>query len=147
MSRRFCVFTVADLNLAVDVTAIDEVLAAGPVTPVPLAAPGVTGLLNLRGEIATVVDARARLGLPPRPPATDGGETHGVHVVIRRDGEALALHVDAEGDVVLVDDDHWEPVPGTVPDPVRSHTRGAHPLGGRLLLELDPDRALAPTTT
>ena len=140
-SRRFCTFAVGGLLLAVDVARIEEVLWAGALTTVPLADPSVAGLLNLRGEIVTVVDARKRFGLPPR------GVTGGVHVILRRDGEPVGLLVDAEGDVLEVDDDAWDDVPGTVGAAIRTRTLGAHLHEERLLLELDPDSVLALATT
>lgn len=140
-TRKFCTFSVGGLLLAVDVTRIEEVLWAGILTTVPLADASVAGLLNLRGEIVTVVDVRHRFGLPPR---TAPG---GVHVIVRRDGEPVGLLVDAEGDVLEVEDDAWDEVPGTVTSAIRTRTLGAHLHEERLLLELDPDCALALSTT
>jgi chemotaxis signal transduction protein len=46
---------------------VDEVVPLPELTPLPDSDPCVAGLFNLRGEIVTVIDLRARLGLPVRP--------------------------------------------------------------------------------
>jgi hypothetical protein len=60
--HRFCSFTVGGLLFGIDVARVQEVLGTQPVTPVPLAQPSVVGLINLRGQVVTAVDARRRLG-------------------------------------------------------------------------------------
>lgn len=79
---RACLFTLDAETFAVDVRRVREVVVFDAVTPVPLAPPHVVGVANLRGEVVPLVDARPRLGLPPRPAGrvlralvlgTDGG--------------------------------------------------------------------------
>ena len=136
--RRICTFHVDSLLLGVDVERVQEVLHDEVVTPVPLAHPSIAGLLNLRGQIATAIDTRRRLGLAPRDPP---GST--TNVVIRSGGEVLTLLVDREGDVVDVEDTFFEVVPETVSDTIRALVIGAYKIDGRLLLLLDPDLTLA----
>ena len=64
----YSTFTVADRYLGVPVERVQEVLRAQPITPVPLAHDHIEGLLNMRGQIVTALNLRARLGLPPREP-------------------------------------------------------------------------------
>ena len=61
--REFCTFEVGGLFFGVDVAFVQEVLRYQEITPVPLAAPYVRGLINLRGQIVTAVDLRLRLGI------------------------------------------------------------------------------------
>jgi purine-binding chemotaxis protein CheW len=140
-SRAYCTFHVADLLLGIPIDRVVEVRGAQPVTPVPLAHPDVAGLLNLRGQIVTAVDARRRLGLT----ALATGSVSTV-VVMRTDGELVSLLVDGPGDVVDVDDGRLEVVPDAVGDRIRALTAAACPLDGDLLLVLDPDRTLAVTS-
>ena len=134
---RLCTFQVGPLTLGVDISRVDEVLTERRLTPVPLADPCVVGLLNLRGRIITVIDARHRLGIAPeeRPGS--------IHVVIRVGGEAISLLVDREGEVVDADAATFEELPATVSPTIRRFVSGAYKLEGRLLLVLDPDAALA----
>ena len=61
--RTYASCGVGHLLVGVDVDAVQEVTAGGEVTPVPLAPPVVSGLLNLRGQIVTAIDLRRSLQL------------------------------------------------------------------------------------
>jgi chemotaxis signal transduction protein len=63
-------------------------------TRVPLASSEIAGVLNLRGRIVTVVDMRARLGLPK----ADDGKPMAVGVDQR--GESYGLLIDQIGEVL-----------------------------------------------
>lgn len=136
-ARRYCTFHVEDLLFGIEIERVQEVLHDEPVTPVPLAPASVAGLHNLRGQIATAVDARTRLGLAPREP----GPT--TNIVVRADDELIGFIVDAEGEIVEVDDAVVDDVPETVGATIRSFTTGAYQVAGTLLLVLDPDQTLA----
>ncbi len=138
---RMATFEADGLLLGVDVARVQEVLGGGDVTPVPLAPPAVLGLLNLRGRILTVVDARQRLGLAPRPVGDNDDAL--VQVVLGSGGEAVSLVVDRAGDVVDVDLRSREPVPVTLDATIRTFVTAVHQLADALLLVLDVDRALA----
>ena len=138
---RYCTFAVGELLVGIEVERVSEVLLDPDVTPVPHAGDGVLGLLNRRGEIVTVLDARRRLGLESAGsvPVTDSA-----HVIVGLDGETVSLVVDAEGDVVEVDPARLTPVPETVRPELRRVLAGIHELpGGQLMAVLDADRGLA----
>ena len=136
--RSFCTFYVDRLLLGIAIERVEEVLRDQTITPVPLAHPDIAGLINLRGQIVTAVDARRRLGLTARDDATAP-----IIVVIRSGGEAVSLLVDRVGDVIEVDDDRFVEVPVTVGAAISALTTGAYKLDGILLLVLDPDDMLA----
>lgn len=138
MSRSFCTFGVSGLLLGIDIEQVQEVLRDQEITPVPLAQPGVLGLLNLRGQIITAIDARQRLGLAQRTP-----DLTIAHVIVRCADEAVSLAVDVEDEVVEVDDEAYEPVPETLSKSIRSLLTGVYKLDGALLLVLDADLALS----
>src|SRR3972149_9813502 len=58
-------FHVSDMCLALDIGLIQEIIRDIKVTRVPHAPPQVSGVINLRGEVTTVVDLRQVLGLAP----------------------------------------------------------------------------------
>ena len=133
-----CTFVVGDLLLGLPVEEVSEVVRAEVLTPVPLAPPGVLGLLNLRGRIVTAVDARVRFGLAPRE---TGQPT--AHVVVRVLDEQVSLVVDRTSDVVRVTSDQREQVPETVDADIRRLLTGAYQRAGALLLVLDPALAVS----
>lgn len=139
MTTQLCTFRVGRDRLGIAAADVNEVLRHGPTTPVPLAPPGVVGLVNLRGRIATVVDLRVRLGRPRRGKAPVGG-SFGVVLQSRRN--VVSLLVDRVGDVLEVDETTFEPVPETVPEPARSLIAGTYKLKKGLVLVLDTEKAV-----
>ncbi|HEX8497681.1 MAG TPA: chemotaxis protein CheW [Actinomycetales bacterium] len=138
MTIRMATFTLAGHTYGIDVDNVQEVLRSQSRTRVPLAPAAVAGLVNLRGQVLTAIDLREQLQLPPR---TDGEEP--MVVVIRVAGEPISLLVDSIGDVVDVDPSLFEPPPDTLGEGSRELVLGAYKLPGRLLLALDPERAVA----
>src|ERR1700719_4812299 len=63
------------------ISRVQDVFMPERVTRVPLASREIAGVLNLRGRIVTVVDMRARLGLPKndggKPPTAAGVDSRG----------------------------------------------------------------------
>ena len=135
--RQFATFHAGDRYLGIDVTRVQEVIRAQAITPTPLAADEIRGLINLRGQIVLAFDLRRRLGLPPR----EGGAAP-MNVVIRTPDGLVSLLVDRIGDVLDVDEELFEEPPETLRGEARELIRGAYKLDGALLLELDTDRAL-----
>ncbi|HET7488845.1 MAG TPA: chemotaxis protein CheW [Acidimicrobiales bacterium] len=134
---QYCTFHLGDLFLGVQVTRVQEVIRTQRTTPVPLASPVISGLMNLRGEIVTTIDLRRRLGLPDRAAGQDP-----MNVVIRAEDGVVSLLVDEIGDVIDALDDAFEPSPSTLRAATRDVIDGVYKLDGRLLLILDCDRVL-----
>lgn len=123
---------IGDQLFGAPVDAIREVFTPQSVTEVPLAPAEVAGLLNLRGRIVTAIDARRRLGLPPRD-AEDAGMALGVE----RGSEIFGLIVDSVGEVLRRPSAELEPVPAHVDPTWRSMVKGVHRLEKELLAVLD----------
>lgn len=117
---------------------VRDVLREQTIATVPLAPPGVAGVLNLRGRIVTAVDLRSRLGLPPAEPGSPR-----MSVVVEQDGELYSLLADAVREVLPLPPDAQDEAPATLRGPWRDHSVAVHRLDDGLLIELDPDRLLA----
>jgi purine-binding chemotaxis protein CheW len=137
MNTQFCTFYLEGLYFGIEVTRVQEVIRYQEMTPVPLAPPVISGLINLRGQIVTAIDLRRRLELPTRPQGRLP-----MNVVVRAEDGAVSLLVDEIGDVLEVPGDAFEQVPETLSGVARSLIRGAYKLPDRLLLVLDTDRAV-----
>jgi purine-binding chemotaxis protein CheW len=140
MTTQLCTFFLGRDRLGIHAAAVKEVVRHGETTPVPLAPPGVVGLVNLRGRIATVVDLRVRLGRPPRKAAAPDHGSFGVVLQSRRD--VVSLLVDRIGDVLEVDETAFEPPPETVREPFRSLLSATYKLQKGLVLVLDTGKAV-----
>ncbi|MBS2020709.1 MAG: chemotaxis protein CheW, partial [Deltaproteobacteria bacterium] len=93
-SRQLCTFLIDGMLFGVDVTNVQEVIRYQEMTRVPLASSTVRGLINLRGQIVTAIDMRARLGLPPR-----ADQALPMNVVASTGDGVVSLLVDEIGDV------------------------------------------------
>jgi purine-binding chemotaxis protein CheW len=146
---QYCSFHLADRFYGLPILGIQEILRHLEVTPVPTAPAYVDGLINLRGQIAMVVDLRKRLGLPRAPAGTDP-----VHIVADLDGETVSFTADRAGDVFDLDPESLEPCPGPA-DAAASPVLGVftldcglmHILDARALLDTaaHPDETRTPT--
>ena len=88
------------------ISRVQDVFMPERLTRVPLSPGEIAGVLNLRGRIVTVVDMRARLGLPKN----DGGKPPmAVGVDLR--GESYGLLIDQIGEVLKLADDGREENP------------------------------------
>ncbi|MEO6204374.1 MAG: chemotaxis protein CheW [Mycobacteriales bacterium] len=137
---RLCTFLVGNLLLGLPVSDVAEVVRGGGVTPVPLAPSAVLGLLNLRGQIVPVVDARRRFGLPPGVE-----EDEATHIIVRRANELVSLRVDRAADVVTLPEHEREEVPESVNPLIRNLLTSSYQRPRALLLVMDPDLVLLDT--
>lgn len=136
--RLLCTFRVADHLLGLDIAVVQEVLRRQEITRLPLAAPAVRGVINLRGRIVPAVDLRRCLDLPPAAAGTEPS-----NIVVRgREDAAASLLVDEIGDVVTVPASSYERAPETMRGAARELIHGVFPLHDRLVLELDLGKVL-----
>jgi purine-binding chemotaxis protein CheW len=119
------------------ISRVQDVFMPERLTRVPLSSAEIAGVLNLRGRIVTVVDMRARLGLPK---ADDGKPPMAVGVDLR--GESYGLLIDQIGEVLRLADDSREENPVNLDPRMTKLAGGVHRLDGQLMVVLDVDRVL-----
>ena len=103
----------------------------------PLAHSVVRGLINLRGQIITAIDLRARLGMDELP---DGQMP--MNVVVRTEEGVVSLLVDKIAEVLEVSEDTFERPPDTIDEITRELVLGVYKLENKLLLILDTERTV-----
>ncbi len=133
--REVVVFALAGQRYALPIGAVQEIQQIVAMSEVPGSTPGLVGMVDLRGEVIPVVDARRLLGMEPAPYALD------TPMIIARAGSALiALVVDEVDDVVTL-------APGCVQAPGEVYEFADRLLGvcrleGGFVFLLDPVRLL-----
>lgn len=133
-TRQLCTFVLGDFLFGVDVTNVQEVIRYQEMTGVPLAPSIIRGLINLRGQIVTAIEMRARLGLPEREGARP------MNVVVRTGDGVVSLLVDEIGDVLEVEERVFERPPETMAGTFRDVVFGVYKLERQLLLLLDVEK-------
>jgi purine-binding chemotaxis protein CheW len=98
---RWVSFTVADETYALNVLDVQEVLRAAEITPIPGAHPAIRGIINLRGNVVTILDARTFFKLPDKPFDDDSR----IMVAELRSGEVAGIVVDSVAEVIALDED------------------------------------------
>ena len=67
--ERFLCFSLGAEEYAIPLLVVREVIAMPEYTPVPYTPPYFLGIMNLRGQVISVMDLRQKLGLKPRSDA------------------------------------------------------------------------------
>lgn len=115
----------------VNVLQVQEVLRVSEITPVPGASEYVLGILNLRGQIVTVVDTRRLFHLPPREP-----DDNSRIVILEINKQIAGILVDAVTEVVDLRASQIESAP-SVGHEQGEFIHGVHSRNGVLLILVD----------
>ena len=102
-------FYVGDALCGMDILKVQEINKLLEMTEVPQAPEYVKGILNLRGQIVTVIDLGNKLGLSE---TNVGTETR--NIIVNSKNEYIGLLVDSIGDVERTDWDKIEPPPANI---------------------------------
>jgi purine-binding chemotaxis protein CheW len=137
---QFATFLLDTQLYGIEVLRVQEVFKNQSKSNIPLAPSYVNGLINLRGQIVTLLDLRTRLGLPPK----ENSEKLPMNVVVNSNEGPVSLMVDEIGDVLDVTRDAFEPPPVTMHGKMSSYVHSVCKLEGDLLIVLDVDRLLEP---
>ena len=131
-------FTLDGEVYGIDVMQVQEVLREIEVAPVPGAPDYVTGIINLRGNVVSVVDARRRFGLPP----VDSTPLTRI-VVIEAQQQIIGILVDSVAEVVDIDLDGVETTPNVGNRESARYIDGVVSRGDELLILVDLDKLLS----
>lgn len=138
MTGDFLVTCLGDRPLGIPAMRVREVVRLPALTRVPGAPAMIAGVMNLRGQLITAIDMRARLGLPPA--------SHGLApmaIITEHSYHLYALIVDSVGDVVRSRPELQEPPPSTLTATWRQVALFVQ-RDEALLLVLDVDAILTP---
>ena len=138
---QYLTYWLRDEVFAMDIRCVREIIQYGAMTPVPLMAEFVRGVINLRGSVVPVIDLQSRFG---RPAAAIGKKSCIIIFDASQDSEKLALGllVDAVSEVVEIADADIAPAPQFGASIRRDFIRGMGKVGGEFIVILAPERAL-----
>jgi purine-binding chemotaxis protein CheW len=144
--QQYLLFQLAKRWCALPLVAVERVLPAIEITPLPEAPWAVSGVINLAGEIVPVFALRRRFGLPERPVQLNDRL---ILAITRGAGFArrVALLIDAVHDVVTVPPAQVSAagVPAAAPSlvPGLRLIRGVLPMADELVVIYDLDAFLS----
>jgi len=114
-----------------------EVLRSVDITPVPGAPDYVLGIINLRGNVVTVIDTRKRFSLPSKE-VDDLSRI----VIIESNGQVLGMLVDCVAEVVYLKESEIDIAPNVGNDESSRFIQGVHSKGDSLLILVDINKLL-----
>ena len=130
-------FHVGNLLLGVHIDVVQEINRQLDVTRVPHAPETVLGVINLRGEVVTVVDIRTLLNMPKRE-ITDQCRC----VVIHSQDELVGVLVDRVADILSIPQDEIDPAPANIDGVEGRFFQGVHALDNGVVVLLDVEQLL-----
>ncbi len=135
--KQLVVFNLGGEAYAVDITAVREIIQMQPITGLPDTAHFMEGVINLRGRVITVMDLRKRFGLGEVERSKESRI-----VILNIEGQEIGIIVDSVTEVLHVPANLIEPSLPTILGSGSQHLLGTVRLPDRLLILLEPSRAL-----
>ena len=123
----------------INVMQVQEVLRLTEIAPVPGAPDYVMGIVNLRGNVVTVIDTRKRFGLFQKE-ADDSTRI----VIIEVDNQVIDILVDSVAEVVNIRSSDIESTPNLGEDNESSkYIQGVYSKEGSILILVDVNKMLS----
>lgn len=130
-------FHLEDEKYGVPVEQVKEVLRYTEITPVPGAPDYVLGIINLRGNVVTVLDTRKRFALQNFE-ITDATRI----VIIEVDNQVIGILVDSVSEVMRLNSEEIETAPNVGNDESSRYIQGVASRNGNLLILVDINKLL-----
>lgn len=130
-------FRLDNETYGINVMQVQEVLRHTEIAPVPGAPNYVLGIINLRGNVVTVIDTRNRFGLPSTE-ITDNTRI----VIIEADKHVVGILVDAVAEVVYLRQSEIETAPNVGNEESSKFIQGVCHKNEELLILVDLDKLL-----
>ena len=137
-SVELATFYVGEALCGMDILNVQEINKLMDMTKVPQAPDYVTGILNLRGQIVTVIDLGNKLGLTPTE-LSDSTR----NIIVNSGNEYIGLLVSSIGDVVEAQWDKVEDPPANIGGVQGAFFKGVFKTQDRLIGILDVPKVLA----
>ncbi len=131
-------FRLKDETYGINVMQVQEVLRVSEIAPVPGAPAYVLGMVNLRGNVVTVIDARIRFGLTITTP-DDASRI----VIIESDQQVVGILVDSVAEVVELRQSQIDAPPSIGSEDSARYIQGVASRDQDLLIVVDLNRLLS----
>ncbi|MFZ5374463.1 MAG: chemotaxis protein CheW [Campylobacterota bacterium] len=138
-SNQLLTFKLGNETYGIQINKVREILTYPTVTPIPDASRWVKGVINLRGEVAPVIDLRVRFNVNDDPIYTNRTI---IIAVKTQDMRMIGLVVDEVSDMENVDLDRLYPAPDMGTSIAPEYLKGLFKKEEKMIVILDIDRIL-----
>ncbi|WP_340680588.1 chemotaxis protein CheW [Paraglaciecola sp.] len=130
-------YKLGEETYGINVMQVQEVLRYTEIAPVPGAPDYVLGIINLRGNVVTVIDTRSRFGLP----SSDISDNSRI-VIIESDEQVVGIMVDSVAEVVYLRSSEIDSAPNVGTEESAKFIQGVSNRDGQLLILVDLNKLL-----
>ena len=134
---RWVTFEMDNESYGISVSEVHEVLRFTEIAPVPGAPAFIIGIINLRGNVVTVIDTRSRFGLAEK----EVGDSTRI-IINEIEGQQVGILVDSVAEVVDIHSSDIEPAPNVGNEDTSRYIQGVTSLNGELLIIIDVSKLL-----
>lgn len=131
-------FKLQEETYGINVMQVQEVLRYTEIAPVPGSPDYVLGIINLRGNVVTVIDTRTRFGLEPDE-ITDNSRI----VIIEAERQVIGILVDSVAEVVYLKQSEVDTAPNVGTEESARFIQGVSNREGELLILVDLNKLLS----
>ncbi|MEP7703012.1 chemotaxis protein CheW [Paraglaciecola sp. 25GB23A] len=131
-------YKLGEETYGINVMQVQEVLRYTEIAPVPGAPEYVLGIINLRGNVVTVIDTRSRFGLPSSE-VSDNSRI----VIIESDDQVVGIMVDSVAEVVYLRSSEIDSAPNVGTEESAKFIQGVSNRDGQLLILVDLNKLLS----
>ena len=131
-------FHLGEETYGINVMQVQEVLRYSEIAPVPGAPGYVLGIINLRGNVVTVIDTRTRFGLQSAE-VTDNSRI----VIIEAEKQVIGILVDSVAEVVYLRTSEIDSAPNIGTEESAKFIQGVSNREGELLILVDLNKLLS----
>lgn len=135
---QYVTFKLDEETYGINVMQIQEVLRYTEIAPVPGAPDFVLGIINLRGNVVTVIDTRKRFGL-----SESEVSDHTRIVVIEVDNQVVGILVDSVAEVVYLRQSEVESAPNVGNDESAKFIQGVCNKNGELIILVEFEKLMS----
>ena len=135
---QYVTFRLDNETYGINVMQIQEVLRYTEIAPVPGAPDYVLGIINLRGNVVTVIDTRQRFGL-----SESDISDHTRIVVLEIDGQVVGVLVDSVAEVVYLKQSEVETAPNVGNEESARFIQGVCNKNGELIILVEFEKMLS----
>ncbi len=132
-------FKLGNETYGIEINKVREILTYPIVTPIPDASRWVKGVINLRGEVAPIIDLRVRFNINTQPVYN---ERTIVIAVRTQDARMIGLVVDEVSDMENIDLDKLYPAPDMGTSIAPKYLKGLFKKDEKMVVILDIDKIL-----
>ena len=131
-------FKLDNETYGINVMQVQEVLRYTEIAPVPGAPDYVLGIINLRGNVVTVIDTRSRFGLQ----SAELDDSTRI-VIIEAEKQVIGILVDSEAEVVYLRRSEIDNAPNVGTEESAKYIQGVSNRDNELLILVDLDKLLS----